>query len=1105
MVIHSITKDFGMKRFLNYTGLLILLLFGGLSQVYAQASVIVNGYITDAITKEPIPGVNIVEMNKMDRFLSGTITDFNGNFVLKVGSIGNRIQFSCIGYKKVKVEINQQTKFKIELEPIAEAIEEIAVTATKISNNGVIAVKDMGTSVARIELDKLESVMTTSVEEMLQGRLAGVDISSISGDPGAGLNIRIRGTATLNASNSPLIVVNGIPYNTTIDEDFDFAGADVEKFGNLIDVAPEDIESIEVLKDAASTAIWGSKAANGVLMIKTKRGIKSDPIFEYTFKNIVAWEPEALTMLNGGQYASLIQQMHYNIDRNEFYNYADANDEDNLYNSIFYNPEWENYDYYSQETDWVDELTRVANSKQHVFSIRGGGEKSRYNMSAGYSNEEGTTINNGLTKLTLRSSLDYDLSTKLRFLTDILYTRYDQHNTYDSESSMFKKKGLRTVAYKKMPNMSVYEFDSYGNVLTDEYFTPQETLQGTVQNMYNPVAFANLGINEQLKNNARAAFTLKYRAFKDLSLHATVTMDMFDTRRHRFLPYDAIGGDYDNYMTNLASDEFTKKTSIYTFNKAIYKPDLGENHTLTVFSQFDTEKTITRYEGQSTNKSASEEFQNPVDDKNIVGLGESYSEYRSVGLFSMAHYKFKDKYLVSAGAKYEGISRYSADSRWGFFPTVSAAWRINEESFLSDADWIDDFRLRLSWGESGNAPKDNYLYWNTYASSSKYSYMSMQGVQPNSLELTSLMWETLEQINPGISFYALNNRLNIELDYYKKTTHDLYIKKLGIPSSSGFGNMAVNEGSMQNIGYEAYVDYTVVKKKDFTVNVNFNLSHNSNTVISMPENYSFEYGDMLDNGNYKISIVPGKPLGGFFGYNYLGVYDSDADAVVKDEKGNPVYGLNNNTPLEMIMGSGSGYVFEAGDAKYEDVNHDGKIDELDLVYLGDLNPDLMGGFGCRIYYKGFTLNSLFNFKVGHQVINQTRMDTENMYSYDNQSTATLSYWRTEGDAKYTDIPRPLYNTGYNWLGSSRFVEDGDYLRLKSVSLSYNFPRRLLKKAGIGITDARFYVTGYNLATWTKYSGQDPDVSLPTNPSSLPKDESKTPPSQRVILGLNVKF
>jgi hypothetical protein len=280
-----------------------------------------------------------------------------------------------------------------------------------------------------------------------------------------------------------------------------------------------------------------------------------------------------------------------------------------------------------------------------------------------------------------------------------------------------------------------------------------------------------------------------------------------------------------------------------------------------------------------------------------------------------------------------------------------------------------------------------------------------------------------------------------------------------------------------------------------------NLSNNKNVVISLPENYNLQIGDMLANGNYKISIKPGEAMGGFFGYRYLGVYTSDADAVVRDKNGDPIYGLNKDVPLKMIMGGSSAYVFEGGDAKYDDINHDGKIDELDLVYLGDLNPKVMGGFGNRLQYKSFILNTFFYFKLGQKIINQTRMDTENMYGYDNQSKATNWRWRREGDV--TEMPKALYNRGFNWLGSDRFVEDGSYLRLKTISLSYMVKPSICKM--LKVKDIKVYSTIYNLYTWTSYSGQDPDVAPPNRPDVLPKDLSRTPPSKRLMFGVNVTF
>jgi TonB-linked SusC/RagA family outer membrane protein len=1080
-----------MKKIIQLSGLPVVLLLLGFCNLYAQKPAIIKGHITDSQTKESLLYVNVVEIDKNGRFISGTVSDLNGNYVLKVSNDQNPIQASFIGYTKQNIDIKGRTTIDIVLESESQSIGEVRIEATKISNDGYTKVRDRATSVQRLDTKDMKSLMSTSVEDMLQGRLGGVDISSISGDPGAGLNIRIRGTASLNARNSPLIVINGIPYDAQVDENFDFASADVEKFGNLIDVSPEDIETIEVLKDAASTAPYGSKASNGVLMIKTKRGAKSKPVFEYTYKNTIAKEPKPIPMLDGAGYARLITEEYYNVTRNQFANTGE-------FKQIAFDPEWPNYYNFAQNTDWIKEITQTGTTQQHDFSVRGGGEKSKYNMSVGFFDEQGTTINNGLKKLNLRSSLDYDLSTKLRFQTDIMFTRYDQYNTYDSEQGEFEN--LRSVAYKKMPNVSVFDRDT-NNISYGDYYTPQRTLQGDANKMYNPVAFANLGENKQLKDNARALFSIKYNVLPKVVFNSTVTLDIFDSKRSRFLPFKAVGYEYESNITNRASDDYSKKSSIYTINQVIYNPEIGADHELGFMAQFDTEETLQRYFKTETSRSGSPYLQEPVGDKHLNYITANFSKYRSMGLYVSTSYKYLDKYIIALGAKYEGNSKYSRDSRWGLFPTVSAAWRINKEGFLKDSYWINDLKLRASWGRSGNSPNEQYLYFNTYNAGSDYAYLDMQGVVPSGLELTSLRWETIDQINPGLSFFGLDNRLNIEIDYYRKRTVDLYIKDSGIPNHSGFGSLNQNNGEMENRGFEFLADYTVVKTKNFQLNFNMNLSNNKNIVISLPENYDLEIGDMLSRGTYRISIRPGEALGGFYGYRYLGVYESDVDAVVRDENGDPVYGLGKNVPLEMIMGGTSGYVFKGGDAKYDDMNHDGKIDELDITYLGDLNPKVMGGFGNRIQYKSFILNSFFYFKLGQKIINQTRMDTEKMYGYENQSKATNWRWRREGDI--TDMPRALFEEGFNWLGSDRFVEDGSHLRLKTLSLSYMVAPSICKM--LKVKDIKLYSTAYNLYTWTNYSGQDPDVAPPTSPSSLPKDVSRTPPSRRFMFGVNVSF
>jgi len=1065
------------KRYFIST--VVLLLFGFTLSLQAQ-TLIVQGRVVDGITGEAMPFVNIVEVDNNGRFIAGTTTDDNGNYMLRISSRQTKIMASFIGYAKNTVEVDGKSIINIILIQDTQLFDEVVVSADRISNDGVVAVRDRAAAVSRVEMRDLETVSTSTVEEMLQGRIGNVDISAVSGDPGAGLNIRIRGTATLNAKNNPLIVVNGIPYDANL-EGFDFTSADVERFGSLIDVAPEDIETIEVLKDAASTAIWGSKAANGVLMIKTKRGIKSKPIFDYSYKTTQAREPKHIPMLDGGGYARLITDQHFNVNRGQF-----------QHMEIAFDPSWPQYHNFSQNTSWIDKITQVALIQQHNFSVRGGGDKSRYNLSMGYNDEEGTTIGNDLRRLTLRNSLDYDLSSKLRFNSDILYTHYDQNSNFWDN--------VREIAYQKMPNMSIFERDTLNNV-SDIYFTPPSTIQGNSDWMYNPVAFSDLGNLSRIRNNTRASVNLRYNPVTTLELSTTITLDIFDEKVERFLPFKALGFNYDSHLTNQANNAFNKKSSVFTFSRAVYRPFDDEMHSLIIVGQFDTEQSANRSFGVTTSRAPSPVLRIPVGDKNLNNFYSGFSEFRSMGYFASAHYKYRDKYLFSAGAKYEGNSRFSPETRWGLFPTVSFAWRISEESFLDNINFLDDFRFRGSWGQTGNMPDQNYLYFNTYTAGAHLAFLDMPGVQPTGPELTSLRWETIEQKNLGITVTSFKGRLNIEADVYRKTTSDLYLPFYNIPGHSGYNNIKINDGEMVNQGWEFMIDYQVFNRRDFELSFNFNTSQNKNIVVRLPENYSLEYGNMLENGNYKISIVPGQPLGGFFGYMFLGVYSTDDDAIVYGADGQPVFALNRKEPMRMIHGGAGRYQFMGGDAIYADMNYDGIIDERDLVYLGDLNPKLMGGFSLRSRYKAFILSVFFNYKIGQSIINQTRMNTEKMYGYENQSIATNWRWRRQGDQ--TIVPRALFGEGYNWMGSDRFVEDGSFVRLRSASFSYMLPKSACDK--IGVKDMRLFVMGYNIYTWTRYSGQDPDVPIPSNPTELPKDYSRTPPSFRITLGVNITF
>ncbi len=1058
------------------------------SGLLAQNKFIVSGKITDAAG--PLPGVNVVEIDDNGRFISGTISDLDGNFTFAVSGKNATILVSSLGYEKQIIELSGRSKIDVTLQEESMSLDEVVITADVMGNDGFVSVKDRATAVTRLEMTEMNELMTSSVEEMLQGRLGGVDITAVSGDPGAGVNIRIRGTASLNARNEPLILINGIPYDANIDQNFDFGTADIEKFGSLIDVAPEDIESIEVLKDAASTAIWGSKAANGVLSIKTKRGIKSPPIFSFTSKYTRSEEPDPIPMLDGSGYRQLIKESHFNLDASAF-------------DEIITDPDDPDYYNYSQNTNWIEEITRIAHTSENNFSVRGGGDKTRYNMSAGYLSQEGTTITTHLNKIYLRSALDYDLSNKIRFKSDIMYTKYDQDATYDQDDGSYGNKRIRSIAYRKMPNMSVFERDTGNNVL-ENYFTPLNTIQGNANDVYNPVAFANLATHNRAKDNTRALFNLKYQIFEELAFESIITLDFFDEKRKKFLPYKAIGYYYDSDVTNRANEDFYRKTNLQTINQMFYRTNINDKHDLAALLRFRTEDESSRSYGIATSRSASPYLKEATGNVDIVSVRSGSSAFRSASAFAQVHYKYNDKYIVDFGLNYEGTSRFSKDSRWGAFPSVSVAWRVNQEPFINQLKALDDFKLRFSWGITGNSPYQDYLYFNSYAASTDYGYNGVSGVRPQGIELTSLKWENIEQINPGLTFAAFNYRWTIEADYYVKKTTDLYLSNFGIPSYSGYSSINQNNGEMLNRGWEIFTNMIFIRTERFSFQTNFNLASNENVVLKMPENYSLEYGDMLTNGNYKISIQPGNSLGGFYGYEYLGVYKDNNELIAVDVDGNPIYDIDGE-PLYMIHGGAQGYIFEQGDAKYKDQNYDGVIDELDLVYLGDLNPDLMGGLGPRFSYTSpigeFVINGFFYFKVGQKIINQARMDTEKMYNHDNQSLATNYRWRRPGDD--TDMPRALYGRGYNWMGSNRFVEDGSFLRLRTLSFSYNPSSEICKR--LNLKELRLYTTAYNLFTWTNYLGQDPDVGQPSSPSSLPKDYNRTPPSMQIIIGINITF
>jgi hypothetical protein len=421
---------------------------------------------------------------------------------------------------------------------------------------------------------------------------------------------------------------------------------------------------------------------------------------------------------------------------------------------------------------------------------------------------------------------------------------------------------------------------------------------------------------------------------------------------------------------------------------------------------------------------------------------------------------------------------------------------------MKNLKFINDLSLKASYGASGNSPKASYGYFSTY-STYQYSYMGNTGVYPASMKLTNLKWESVLQSDFGLTTQLFDNRLTVDIDIYNKRTKDMIFPNLSISSITGFDNVTMNVGTMDNKGWEFNITGTVVKAKDLMVQVNFNIAKNINVIRSISEFYPTETGNMGANGNYYIHIQPNNPFGSFYGYKYKGVYQNADATIARDKNGDKIYDPLGNPIQTTFFYPSNGYEFKPGDAQYEDINHDGTIDYRDVVLLGDANPRFTGGFGPSVTYKGWRLSTFFHYRLGQDIINKTRMNTENMYSYNNQSTAVLKRWRQEGDV--TDMPRAMLNQGYNWLGSDRYVEDGSFLRFKSITLNYKFKNGIPK---IKVKSLSAYITIQNLYTWTKYKGQDPEVtvkSTTTNPFEMGYDLSTTPPLKMFTVGLNMQF
>jgi TonB-linked SusC/RagA family outer membrane protein len=1055
--------------------LLLLFMASFVTRINAQDH-IVRGKVSDE--SGGIVGATIAELDANKRVVNGTITNVDGDYQIIVSSPDATIQYSFIGYKTIVEEVNGRATIDITLVPDAVEMEEFTVVGTASSRSITgISTRDQTGSSTIVQMDAVESNTVTSVGDALQGQVAGLDIVG-GGSPGSGSSIVIRGLGSLGGS-TPLVVVDGIIQRVNM-ADIDLASADQEDIGMLVSIAPEDIKSVRVLKDAAETAVYGTRGANGVLEIETFKGSRGKTVFDATYKKSLSFEPPRIPMLNGDEYVMLQQEMYHNR-----YGVIDLPPE--ISNDI----EYLDYYNYAQNTEWVDDITRVGEIDDIGFKLSGGGDKTSYYASVNYQNNIGTVENEANKRFTTRINLGYNISTKLNLNTQISYVNIYKDGNWSREGN------VRSAAYRKAPNMSIYAYTPDG-VKTDEFFTPLENYQGNGVEYFNPSAVVAFSDNDQANNNFQTNFNLRYDANKWLTMSEIMSFQYQNSKRSEFLPYTAIGAAWLDSENNSALERNSIGTTVNSQTRINFNPISNSRHSLSGMLMLDITQDKDEYIQTASGSGPSTVITDPASSPMRAGLTSGSSVVNTIGVLANVHYKFLDRHIFQFNMRTDASSRFGASSRWGTFPSLSYAWRFSGEPFLDDWDFLNDSKFRVSYGLSGNSSVGAYDRHALYASTGKGAYMDIQSVIPTQAQLQRLQWETTAQLNVGFDIALFDYRVTLQAEYYDKITDNILWRNYKLPSSAGFTTLKqFNDGKIQNTGYEFTTRATVIKRKDLTLSLNFNIYFNENKFLNFPANIIDEKTD-ITNGQYPVKAEIGKPVGSFFGFRYLGVYPTTADAVAHNEDGSvklDAYG----TPIPMNY-NGT-YQFEGGDAIYQDINYDGRIDLNDVVYLGDSNPDFAGGFGCNLKYKGLQLNAQFLYRYGYKVVNQVAINAESMSNKDNQSKAVLNRWRVSGDDYPNLIPRAYQGHPANNLGSDRYVEDASFLRLNNVSLSYSFPTRMVRS--LHLRNLRVGIQARKLLTFTNYTGQDPEVRVTQSDNALwfATDRGTVPPP--IITAFNI--
>ena len=1028
----------------------------------------ITGVVTDE-ENQPLPGVAI----EIKGTGSGTLTDFDGKYSIEA-SPENILTFSMLGMLDKDVKVGEQTTINVSLMPDVANLDEVVVIGY-----GSVAKKDLTGAVSTVKTEELESAIVSNFDQALGGRIAGVNVSANEGTPGEALKIVIRGGNSLTSSNDPLYVINGLPL-----EDFDPAT-----------IATSDIESFQVLKDASATAIYGSRGANGVVVITTRSG-RSNSKTEVTVNLSTSLQEvtKTLKVLSPYQYVKNLETQ--SIARDGF-QYLPNNNGSNLNSFI---DTWVDPEMYRniEGTDYQNEAFQLAPMTQGNISIRGGDKKTNVSFSAGFVDQEGVLIGTGFKRWNTNFTIDHHLSDKLIFWGSMNYTKA---NRYGARVRNGKGNQLlkNLILYRPVDPLNPQGGEGEGGLIPG-------VNDSEYANLYNPIEDLNGTKREDKSHNIRVNTRLTWKINNDFTFK---TINGFNTtigKEELFYSLNTQQGSRSENGINGRIDGYERST--FSSSNTIEYSKTKDSRYFWAMAGFEyVQNTV--FTDRLWNKNL------PTDEFGINNLDiatqptiamTDASENRLMSFFGRVNYNLgNNKYLFTATIRADGSSKFQSDNRWGYFPSVSGAWQIGKENFMSNADFVNSLKLRAGWGLTGNNRIGDYTSQNQFGFGIWNPYVFGEGevYQPGAIQTTfavpDLRWEKTGQTNIGLDFSMFQSRFSGTLDYYNKRTDDLLLWA-DMALSTGFGAVAQNVGSVSNKGFELTLSGLIINKTDFTWNSSINISTNENKVLSLNDGQEFIKSDPgLDwNSEYYYISEVGEPVGMMYGLVYDGLYQ--AEDFIYDPIANPVSpyilkdGISTHAP-----GVGPGH------AKYVDQDGNGVIDQEDRVVIGDPYPKHFGGFNNNFKFKNFDLGVLLRWSYDFDVFNANNAlwgHPSHNSSFSRLANVANAWtpWNTDTDVitHYSNglatFPRPGFK------GDTRYIEDGSYLRLQTVTLGYNFKL----KSTSAFKGLRLVLSGQNLYTWTNYSGFDPEVNV--GGTLMPSlDYSAYPKSRTYSLQFSAKF